>query len=192
MRIRNLLSLILTLLLASATFAQTAKVKGRVMDSTGSVMPGVQVKLYEGENVVKEGVTNDTGDFELPANPGDYKLEVAAPDFNTYTEMVKVTPDMGPLSVTMQLAIITQNVEFRDESLNARDPFLTSKDGSIAKRPPSQTRNFQSNFSGPIIRNKLSLNLNVRRFFNENTNTIRATLPGSDGVSQFYSAPSIS
>ncbi|PYS32463.1 MAG: hypothetical protein DMG14_34505, partial [Acidobacteria bacterium] len=111
MRIRNLLSLILTLLLASATFAQTAKVKGRVMDSTGSVMPGVQVKLYEGENVVKEGITNDTGDFELPANPGDYKLEVAAPDFNTYTEMVKVTPDMGPLSVTMQLAIITQNVE---------------------------------------------------------------------------------
>src|SRR5262249_8728306 len=74
----------------------------------------------------------------------------------------------------------------------ARDPFLTTKDGSIAKRPPSQTRNFQSNFSGPIIRNKLSLNLNVRRFFNENTNTIRATLPGTDGVSQFYSAPSIS
>ncbi|PYS32464.1 MAG: hypothetical protein DMG14_34510, partial [Acidobacteria bacterium] len=84
------------------------------------------------------------------------------------------------------------NFEFRDESLNARDPFLTTKDGSIAKRPPSQTRNFQSNFSGPIIRNKLSLNLNVRRFFNENTNTIRATLPGTDGVSQFYSAPSIS
>src|SRR5206468_9766029 len=81
------------------------------------------------------------------------------------------------------------NFEFRDESLNARDPFLTTKDGSIAKRPPSQTRNFQSNFSGPIIRNKLSLNLNVRRFFNENTSTIRAIIPASDGTGQSYAAP---
>src|SRR5262245_31370750 len=111
MRIRNLLSLLLTLLIASATFAQSAKVKGRVMDSTGSVMTAVQVKLYQGENVVKEGVTNDTGDFEIPVNPGDYKLEIAAPDFNTYTEMVKVTTDMSPLSVTLQLATIAQNVE---------------------------------------------------------------------------------
>src|SRR5215510_14769617 len=99
MRIRNLLSLLLTLLIASATFAQSAKVKGRVMDSTGSVMTAVQVKLYQGDTVVKEGVTNDTGDFEIPVNPGDYKLEIAAPDFNTHTEMVKVTPDMAPLSV---------------------------------------------------------------------------------------------
>ena len=34
-------------------------------------------------------------------NPGDYKLEIIAPDFNPYTEMVKVTPDMGPLAVTL-------------------------------------------------------------------------------------------
>src|SRR5215813_6357956 len=111
MRMRNLLSLLLTLLVAASTFAQSAKIKGRVMDGSGSVMPAVQVKLYQGDKVVQQGVTSETGDFEIPVNPGDYKLEIAAPDFNTYTEMVKVTPDMGPLSVTMQLAIIAQNVE---------------------------------------------------------------------------------
>src|SRR5882672_5272834 len=100
MRMRNLLTLLLTLLIASASFAQSAKVKGRVMDTSGSVMPGVQVKLYEGTTVVKEALTSDQGDFELPVNPGDYKLEITAPDFNTYTEMVKVTPEMGPLAVT--------------------------------------------------------------------------------------------
>ena len=309
MRMRNLLTILLSLLIAGSTFAQSAKVKGRVMDTSGSVMPGVQVKLYQGDKVVKEGVTSDMGDFELPVNPGDYKLEIAAPDFNTFSEMVKVTPDLGPLTVTMELATITQNVEvtetrneisidsdsslqttvlkqdfidalpddedeltaylaqiagsrggagggatfvidgftggrvppkdqiqeirisnnpfssefsgigygrteiitkagtgdyhgnmnfeFRDESLNARDPFLTAVDPITkapveAKRPPSQTRNFQSNFSGPIVRNKLSLNLNVRRNYNENTNIIRAFIPGPDGLSQSYSAPSIS
>src|SRR4029453_8594413 len=108
MRMRNLLTLLLTLLITSATFAQSSKVSGRVMDSSGSVMPGVQVKISQGTTVVKEGVTTATGDFELPINPGDYKLEIVAPDFNTYTEMIKVTPDMGPLAVTMELAVIAQ------------------------------------------------------------------------------------
>src|SRR5689334_9409083 len=269
MRMRNLLSLLLTLLIASATFAQSAKVKGRVMDTSGSVMPGVQVKLYQADKVVSEGVTTGTGDFEIPANSGDYKLEITAPDFNTYTEMVKVSPEMSPLAVTMELAVIAQNVEvtetrneisidsdsslsttvlgrdfidalpddedelaaylqqiagtrggaggnasfiidgftggrippkdqiqeirisnspfsaefsgigygrteiitragtgdfrgqmnfqFRDESLNGRNAFNVHPDGTEAKRPPYQARNFNTNFSGPIIRNKLSL-----------------------------------
>src|SRR5215467_8024333 len=110
MRMRNLLTLLLTLLVASATFAQSAKVKGRVMDSSGSVMPGVQVKIYQADKVVTEGMTDAMGDFELPANPGDYKLEVTAPDFNTFSQTVKVAPDMTPLAVTMELATITQNV----------------------------------------------------------------------------------
>src|SRR5262245_8121425 len=104
MRMRNLLSLLLTLLVASATFAQSTKIKGRVMDTTGSVMPAVQVKLYQGDKIVQQGVTSETGEFEIQINPGDYKLEIVAPDFNTYMEMVKVTSDMGPLAITMELA----------------------------------------------------------------------------------------
>jgi hypothetical protein len=304
MRMRNLLPLLLTLLIASATFAQSAKVKGRVMDSSGSVMPGVQVKLYQGDNVVTQGLTSDMGDFELPANPGDYKLEISAPDFNTYTEMVKVAADMGPLAVTMQLATFSQNVEvtetrneisidsdsslsttilgrdfidalpddedelaaylsqiagtrggaggstsfiidgftggrippkdqiqeirisnspfstefsgigygrteiitragtgdfrgnmnfqFRDESLNGRDPFNVTRDGSIAKRPPYQSRNFNTNFSGPIIRNKLSLNLQARHNDNENSGIIRATTLNPDGSLQQHYDPFVS
>jgi len=304
MRMRNLLTLLLTLLIASATFAQSSKVKGRVMDTSGSIMPGVQVKLYQGNKVVGQGTTTGTGEFELPANPGDYKLEITAPDFNTFTEMVKVTPDMGAVSVTMELATFSQNVDvtetrneisidsdsslqttvlkqdfidalpddedeltayltqiagargdagggatfvidgftggrippkdqiqeirisnnpfssefsgvgygrteiitkagtgdyhgsanfdFRDNVLNARQPFLVNTDGTPAVKPQSQTRNIQSNFSGPIIRNKLSLNLNVRSFYNQNANTIRATELGPDGSAQAFSASTIS
>ena len=301
MRMRNLPAVLLALLAATAIFAQSGKVAGRVMDSSGSVMPGVQIKLYQGDKVVKQVTSSSSGEFEIAADPGDYKLEIAAPDFDTYTEMVKVTPDLRPLSITMAVAQIAQNVEvtetrneisidpdsslqatvlgkdfidtlpdnedeltdylqqiagsrggaganatfvidgftggrippkdqiqeirisnnpfssefsgigygrteiitkagtgdmhgtlnfeFRDAAMNARDPFLTTRDGSPAVKPPAQTRNFQSNFSGPIIRNRLSLNLNVRHFDNENTNTIRAIIPGSDGTGQSYSAP---
>src|SRR5207237_8562115 len=79
--------------------------------------------------------------------------------------------------------------EARNGALNARDPFLVTKDGSPAVKPPSQTENFQSNFSGPIIRNRMSMNLNMRRFYNENTNTIRALIATPDGTAQNYSAP---
>jgi len=294
MRIRNLLTFLLTLLVASATFAQSAKIKGQVMDTSGSIMPGVQVKLYQGDNVVASGLTTNSGEFELPANPGDYKLEISAPDFNTYTEMVKITPEMGPLAVTMELATISQNVEvtetrneinidsdsslsttvlgrdfidalpddedelteylqqiagtrggaangssfiidgftggrippkdqiqeirisnspfstefsgigygrteiitragtggfrgnmnfqFRDESLNGRAPFNVTTDGTEAKRPPYQARNFNANFSGPIIRNKLSMNIQARHNNNENSDIIRATTVNPDGT----------
>ena len=298
---RDSFALLLTLLAATTIFGQSAKIKGLLLDSTGSVMPGVQIKLYQNDKVVKEGTSSGTGEFEIAAEPGDYKLELATPDFDTYTEMVKVTPDMGPLSITMSLAQIVQDVEvtetrneisidpdsslqatvlgkdfidalpdnedeltqylqeiagsrggaggnatfvidgftggrvppkdqiqeirisnnpfssefsgigygrteiitkagtgeyhgllnfeFRNQALNARDPFFTTKDGSPAIKPPSETHNYQTNFSGPIIRNKLSLNLNARHFLNENTNTIRAIVPGSDGTGQNFSAP---
>jgi len=114
MRTRSLpavLLIVFTLLAAAALFAQSGKVTGRVLDSTGSVMPGVRIRLYQGEKVVREGTSTPNGEFEISAGPGDYKLEVNAPEFDTYTEMVKVTPDMGPLSITMLLAQITEHVE---------------------------------------------------------------------------------
>jgi len=300
MRMRKLLPVVLMLLTASLIPAQSAQVtsstqvKGRVMDSTGSILLGVQIKVYRGDKVVKEGTTAATGDFEIPLEAGEYKLELTAPDFEKYTEVVNVTPGMGPLSITMLLAQITQNVEvntdrneisidpdsslnttvldkefietlpddedelatylqqiagsrggtggggnfvidgfgggrvppkdqiqeirinnnpfssefsgvgygrveiitkpgtgdyrgnlnfeFRDESLNARNPFSPT-------RPPSQMRNFNSNFSGPIIRNKLTLNLNARHLDNENSDTIRAILPGGEQLSQAVVIP---
>jgi hypothetical protein len=307
MRLRNLPCLpilILILLIPTTNFAQSTKLKGRVMDATGSIMPGVQIKVMQGDKVVQQGQSSDMGEFEIGIDPGDYKLEVTAPDFNTYTEMVKVTPDMGQLTVTMQLAAVAQNVEvtesrneisidsdssiqttvlkqdfidalpddedeltnyltqiagtrgdagggatfvidgftggrvppkdqiqeirisnnpyssefsgigfgrteiitkagtgdyhgtanfdFRDNVMNARQAFDVTPDGTQAVKPQAQTRNFQSNFSGPIIRNKLSLNLNLRSFYNDNANQIRAIVPGPGGSVQAFSEPLVS
>ncbi len=299
MRMRKLHIAVLVLLAAGALFGQATRVRGRVMDSSGSVMPGAQVKVYQGDKVVKEGVSSATGDFDILVEPGEYKLEIAAPDFDTHIELVKVTSELGPLSVTMELAqiatevqvteernqisidsdssltttvlgrefieqlpddedelaaylqqiagsrggagrggsfvidgftggrippkdqiqeirinnspfssefsgigfgrteIVTRagtgdfrgqmNFQFRDESLNARNPFNVV-DGAAAKRPPYQARNFNTNFSGPLIRNKLTLNLQARHNDNENSTIVRATLvdPATGSLKQLY------
>jgi len=271
-----------SLLSAATVLAQSSRLTGRVMDSSGLVMPGVSIKLYQDDKVVKEATTSAEGIFEIIADPGEYKLEIAAPDFTTYTQMVQATPDPRPLSVTMQLAQITQSVEvtetrneisidpdssltttvlerefieslpddedeltgylqqiagsrgsagggvtfvidgfnagqvppkdhiqqirinnnpysaefsgpgfgrveivtkpetsdyhgtmnfmFKDDSLNARNPFAITK-------PAYQQRNLNATLSGPVIRNKVTLNVTARNFSTDNSETIRAILP---------------
>ena len=98
-------------LIAAMVLAQSSRLTGRVMDSSGLVMPGVPIKLYQDDKVIKEATTGADGTFEIVVDPGEYRLEIAAPGFNIYTEMVQATPDIRPLSVTMELAQITQSVE---------------------------------------------------------------------------------
>jgi carboxypeptidase family protein len=292
---RKVLFLVVLLIAAIGLFGQSARVTGHIVDSSGAVMPGAQIKVYQDDKVVKQGVSSPSGDFEIPVDPGEYKIEISAPDFGTYTEMVRVTPGMGPLAITMSLAQLETSVEvtetrnqisvdpdsslnttvldkdfidalpddedelttylqqiagsrggpgnnggdfvidgfsngrvppkdqiqeirinnnpfssefsgvgfgrleiitkagtgdyhgnmnfmFRDESLNARNPFAATK-------PPYQQRNFNSNFSGPLIRNKLSLNMNLRNSDFENSDTIRATLLLPDGQIQQLGNP---
>jgi hypothetical protein len=270
------------ILFAGTVLAQSARLRGRVMDSSGSVMPEVQVKVYRGDEFVKEGVTSITGDFEISVDPGEYKIEITAQDFQPFIQNVNVTPNLGPLAVTMKVAQLQQAVEvtttanqvsvdsdsslkttilqnefvdtlpdetddlvtylqqvagsrgeagadtmfvidgftegrippkdqiqeirinnnpfsaeysgvgfgrteivtkagtgnfhgitnflFRDAALNARNPFALT-------RPPYQQRNFNSSFSGPVIANKFTLNMNVRDNENEVSDTVRAILP---------------
>ena len=270
------------ILLAGNAFAQSAKLRGRVMDSSGSVMPEARVRVYRADQVVTEGVTSITGDFEVSVDPGEYKIEVTAQDFQPHVQNVNVTPDLRALAVTMKVAQLEQRVEvtttenqvsidsdsslkttvlekdfvdtlpdetddlvaylqqvagsrgeagadtmfvidgftegrippkdqiqevrinnnpfsaefsgvgfgrteivtkagtgdfhgntnflFRDAALNARNPFALT-------RPPYQQRNFNSSFSGPVIANKFTLNMNLRDNENELSDTVRAIRP---------------
>ena len=278
----KLLVVTITLFSSNLLFAQSVTLRIRVLDSSGAVMPSVTVKLYQGDVVAKEGVTSSIGDFEIALNPGEYKLEITAAEFQPYVQVIKITSDPSPLTVTMKLAPVNQTIQvqdaanqvsidadsslkttilqkdfvdalpddvdelvaylqqvagsrgeagadttfvidgftsgrippkdqiqdirinnnpfsaefsglgvgrteiiskagtgdfhgnanflFRDAVLNARNPFALT-------RPPYQQRNFNSSFSGPVIANRFTLNLNVRNNENENSDTIRAILP---------------
>jgi len=60
---------------------------------------------------------------------------------------------------------------FKDESLDARNP-------NSLTRPPYQTRNFNTNYGGPIIKNKLTMNFRANNNENENSNVTKATVAG--------------
>ena len=59
---------------------------------------------------------------------------------------------------------------FRDEALNARNALADT-------RPPYQQRNFRANLGGPVIRNRLTASLFVRRSDEEESDSIQAITP---------------
>jgi len=295
-QMRKLFIFGLILLTATVGLAQTARLRGKVLDSSGLIMPGATVKVYQGDKLVKEGTSNATGEFDIQVNPGDYKLEVGAPDFETKTQMIKVTPNLAPISVSLNLAILATNVDvtensnavsldsdsslssttlsgdtiaelpddedeltaylqqiagsrggnagggsfvidgfsggrlppkdqiqeirinnnpystefggigfgrveivtragtgnfngsmqfnFKDESLDARTP-------NVFTRPPYQTRNFNTNYGGPIIKNKLTMNFRASSNENENSGAINAYLADGTIFRQPYVNPNV-
>src|SRR5262245_13760992 len=95
-------------------FGQMETLRGRVLDPSGAVMPQVHVKLYQADNIVAEAVTSLTGEFEIAANPGEYKLEITAADFESHIEVIKIGSRQVPLQVTMKVAEVKQTIDVRD------------------------------------------------------------------------------
>jgi hypothetical protein len=58
---------------------------------------------------------------------------------------------------------------FNDESLNARNPFYPT-------RPAFQMRNFEANFTGPIIHNRWGFFVNAERRYTDNNALVNATV----------------
>ena len=112
---RSSLFLIVALLATTAAWAQTETLRGRVLDSTGALIPGASVAAFAGEEVVSETLTGNGGEFELSLPPGEYRLHVTAPDFEPYTEAIAVQAGMPVLSVTLELAPIRQTLDVEED-----------------------------------------------------------------------------
>src|SRR5215471_21157831 len=112
---RKLLLAGFILLIATVGFAQATKVRGKVLDSSDLIMPGATVKIYQGNKVIQETTTSNTGDFEVSVAPGNYKIEVSAPDFATQTQDLKVAANLAPLTFKLDLAVIATNVDVTDD-----------------------------------------------------------------------------
>ncbi|MCL2660149.1 MAG: TonB-dependent receptor, partial [Acidobacteriaceae bacterium] len=85
-----LIGLTLTLLLgpAAAVLAQnsTGEIDGTVTDSSGAVIPGAMIKLFNSNTgqLVRTVKTNEKGDYSLPQlDVGSYQINVSFPGFQT-------------------------------------------------------------------------------------------------------------
>src|SRR3954470_19555799 len=86
---RRLLVLALVLFIPSFAYAQEATVVGTVTDSTGGVLPGVTVRaVHDATGNTFETVTDDRGNFRIPARTGTYRI---AAELQGFAPAVKTT-----------------------------------------------------------------------------------------------------
>src|SRR5262245_6010367 len=82
--------LVVVALLLSSSHARgqvtTATLYGVVHDTSGAILPGVTVVVtHQGTNLVREGVTDERGEFALPALPaGPYTIRLELTGFKKY------------------------------------------------------------------------------------------------------------
>src|SRR5690242_4466908 len=95
---------ILLFLLPAPAFAQEATVIGTVTDSTGGVLPGVTVRaIHDATGNTFETVTDDRGNFRMPARTGSYRIVA---ELQGFTPAAK-TADLlvgAEVRVTLQLS----------------------------------------------------------------------------------------
>src|SRR5438128_2135817 len=66
----------------------TAQISGTVTDSSGAVLPGVEVTATQTQTgVSRSTVSNETGFYVLPNLPvGPYRLEASLPGFRAFVQ----------------------------------------------------------------------------------------------------------
>ena len=94
--------------------AQRAIILGRVADPSGGAIPGVEVKVIEvATNVVRDTLTNESGNYEVPGLfPGTYRVEAASKGFKTTTidNVIVQSAQRAEVNIQMQLGEVTDSV----------------------------------------------------------------------------------
>ena len=174
--------------IALAQGGATGAITGEVLDSTGAVIPGADVKIFDyrmGE-AVRSLITGSGGSFRttlLP--PGSYAVVVSAKGFGTARSegvVVRVT-ETTSLSVTLRPAAQSQEVEVTGQIVTVNTENATT--GQTIEQEevsglPLATRNFQQlltlstgassalNNSEQLGRGTVAINVNGQREDNNN------------------------
>src|SRR5438477_4266550 len=103
---------------STVIFAQTVstgRISGRVTDSSGAVLPGVEVTVTDtSTGLTRTGVTNETGSYTLPNLPvGPYRLEMMLPGFRSFVQTGIVLQVNANIVIdgALQVGDVSQSVE---------------------------------------------------------------------------------
>src|SRR5215475_4358289 len=93
----------------------TAQISGSVQDSSGAVLPGVEVTATQTETgISRMAVTNETGHYVLPNLPlGPYKLEATLPGFRTFVQAgIVLNVNANPtINISLQVGQVSEQIE---------------------------------------------------------------------------------
>jgi hypothetical protein len=126
----------LFILAAGSVLAQSqdarGNIVGRVLDSSGAVVPGVEVKVVsDTTGVVVSTKSNDAGNYVLPfLIPGRYTVTAEIQGFRKYERkniQIRVNENV-PLDIEMTVGDVAQSVEITAES-----PLLQTAEASLGQ-----------------------------------------------------------
>src|SRR5882672_912722 len=108
--------LIVSAMTCGTVWAQaTAQISGAVQDSSGAVLPGVEITATQTDTgVARMTITNETGYYTLSNLPlGPYKLEAGLPGFRSFvqTGIVLQVNSSPTLNITLQVGQVSEQVE---------------------------------------------------------------------------------
>ena len=117
MGMKVLFDVLLVLGLSSGTaWAQaTGEISGTVTDTTGALLPGVDVNVTQtGTGAIRNAVTNEVGSFVFTNLAlGPYQLEASLPGFQTYSQTgILLQIGSSPvINAVLEVGQITQTIE---------------------------------------------------------------------------------
>ena len=150
---RLLRVLVFVLLAAVAGLAQSqmssGDIKGRVVDSTGAVLPNVSVTLTNIDTgVARSATTDQSGDYRFfILQPGSYELRVEAPGFSAYTrrpiqltvgQSLIVEAPLQPVGIQQEILVQTELPIIEPERTQQSDTITTERIENL----PINERNF--------------------------------------------------
>ena len=145
--LKSIFLLVGILLLASATgLAQDARIQGTVTDSTGGVIPGVEVTVTNlSTGVSRQAVTSDSGHYSVPQLfTGNYRVGVSMAGFDA--QQLELLLDPGQTTEqNFQLSVgaPTTMVEVKSSAarINGSDPRPEGEPRQLRSRvAPSRSR----------------------------------------------------
>ena len=110
--------LVATFVVSLPVCAQTASLRGQVMDETGAVVPGAKVTLVGPAGAAKVTTSGNDGSYSVAGlAPGSYTVRAEAPDL-TQTQPVTIVlkPGAQTLNVQMKVASVTQQVTVQENA----------------------------------------------------------------------------
>ncbi len=122
MNIKTIRSLLMVCLLsAPALFAQSATLRGQVVDESGAVIPGANVALSGPNAPARTAVADERGSYAFAGVPtGTYLVQASAPQL-TQLQGVKIDLKPGPqvLNLVLKVASMAEKVTVQETSAPA-------------------------------------------------------------------------
>ena len=130
--VRSFVVCLLVVLLVGAASGAALSIHGKVLDSSGAVIPGATVELVLGGARVASVVTDDKGEFSVNGlGPGEYVVTVSLAGFRTTTELVRLAEGAPPpfLRLRLEIGSVAETI-----SVSAASPTIQTSRSSVSVR----------------------------------------------------------